>query len=104
VLRDGQRSRHSPFDFVPREVKESTWTGVYWAGRSRDGSGGRWRVQCNNMYLGSFKYEDEHAAARCYNFEAIRIGLTTRNDVPDAPKLSKNDRFFKKGEYNQLYE
>jgi len=70
-----------PFDFVPREVKESTWTGVYWAGRSRDGSGGRWRVQCNNMYLGSFKYEEEHAAARCViiprRYESVLQHATT---------------------------
>ena len=84
-----------------RQAKGSSrWRGVTWS------STGRWLVHCKKKYIGAFQSGDEgeERAARAYNVEAKRIGLTKLNDVPDAAEISKHDRFFKKGEKNQLYE
>ena len=72
----------------------SKWKGIIWSGNT---NGGRWKVYCKGTYLGTFKDYDEEAAARAYNVEAKRIGIPELSDVPDAPLISKHDRFFKKG-------
>jgi hypothetical protein len=82
--------------------KTSMWKGVCWCGT--DGDGGRWRAKCKGKFLGRYGFLHEDVAARAYNVEAKRIGLTELNDVPDAPVISKKDRFFKKAEKGQLYE
>ena len=88
--------------YYQRQRSTSKWLGLAWD--SSVGDGGRWVVVCKHKYIGRFKFEDEEAAARAYNVEAKRIGLTELNDVPDAPVISKKDRFFKKVEKGQLYE
>jgi len=83
-----------PFDCQlpgPRSYT-SKWRGVCWC---KEGPG-KWIARCKGKYLGFFKYDDEEGAARCYNVEARRLGMTELNDVPDAPEISKHDRFFKK--------
>jgi len=86
---------------IPSRLHSSMWSGVCW---DPCGDGGRWLAVCKRKYLGRFKYEDEEGAARAYNVEAKRIGLTELNDVPDAPEILKHDRFFMKGKKNQKYE
>ena len=88
--------------YYQRQRSTSKWLGLAWD--SSAGDGGRWTVVCKHKYIGRFKFEDEEAAARAYNVEAKRIGLTNFNDVPDAAEISKRDRYFKKGEKNQLHE
>jgi hypothetical protein len=56
--------------------KTSKFTGVYW-----DKIKHKWRAECTGKYLGYHATEDD--AARAYNIEARRLGLTL-NVIPPA--------------------
>jgi hypothetical protein len=94
-----QKYKHEGIIPHPRRHRASRWEGLQWRMH-----GGKWRVFCKGKCVGTFKSDDEEGAARAYNVEAKRIGLTELNDVPDAPDVSKHDRFFKGSEKKQRYE